>query len=202
MGAYNIFLSSASSCTNLLKSSGKLFDSSFIKRVGFIAISPENQLLPIGGHSGQLIGGGFSQLGLLPGCPPALGQVLPDHLEPGQLGGAGVDRFGHMVPHPAGKLIALFLQLVQELLHLQSLFAQFCRRQSTGIGVGVDQTQLLQGRRSGRSFDNAGDFTPAVRIILGQQLHGGTAAMTRHDHVTTGGVRMLPDSDGLLQSAH
>ncbi len=38
---------------------------------------------------------------------------------------AGSHGLGHMVPHPAGELVALFLQLIQQLLHLHRLLADF-----------------------------------------------------------------------------
>ena len=50
-----------------------------------------------------------------------------------------------MIPHPSRELVALLLELIEELLHLGRLLADLSRGELPGVGIGVDQPELLEG---------------------------------------------------------
>lgn len=103
-----------------------------------------------------------------------------------------------MVPHPAGKVVALLLELIKQLLHPLGLPGQLRGGQLPGVAVGVDELQLLQSLRALPPFPDAGDALPPG-VLLGQQLQGRPPAVAGdHHHMP---VRSGAHPDGLLQTA-
>ena len=79
--------------------------------------------------------------------PHKLGnQFTADNVQPGQFGFADADGLRHMIPHPARELISLLFQLIQQLFHLSGLLCQLRAGHGSGIGVSIDQAQLLKLR--------------------------------------------------------
>ena len=104
-----------------------------------------------------------------------------------------------MIPHPAGKLISLLFQLIQQLFHLSGLLCQLRAGHGSGVGVGINQAQLLKLRGRLVPLHQAGDLLPLFRFILCQQLDRCPAPVPGNHHVPPAidGAH----KDGLLQSA-
>ena len=167
--------------------------------LGVLALEPlEDDLLVLRRHLGQGVGGGLGQLPpLIAGQPGGL-QVVPNHLEPGQLRGGHLAGLGHVVPHPAGEVVALLLELVEQLLHPLGLPGQLRGGQLPGVAVGIDELQLLQGLRALPPLPDAGDAPPSG-VLPGQQLQGRPPAVAGdHHHMP---ARSGAHPDGLLQAA-
>ena len=104
-----------------------------------------------------------------------------------------------MIPHSSRELIAVLLQLIQQLLNLDGLLRNLRTGHGPGIGIGVNQTQLLECWRNSILLNNAGRFRPALRIIVHQHFHRLAPTVTGNDHVSIR-VRNRPDADRLLQT--
>ena len=102
-----------------------------------------------------------------------------------------------MVPHAAWELVALLLELIQQLFHLGRLLSQLRAGHGPGVGVGVDQAELLERRGSGVPLHDAGDLLPALRVLFGQELQRRPPPVAGNDDVTA--ILFLPDQDRLLQ---
>ena len=106
---------------------------------------------------------------------------------------------GQRSQHSTGKLIPLFLELIQQGLYLFSLLCNFVWGQLSGAGVGEDQLELLQCRGSCILLYDAGNLLPFLRFVLSQQFDGRPAAVARDDGIAVI-IRIFPDADWLLQS--
>ena len=144
--------------------------------------------LPLDGHrqAGQIIGRVLAHTLGLRTIPVRLADVrretLPYNIQPRQLAPADLARLGHMIPHAAGELVALLLQLVQQLPHLLHLLGDLRGTQRAGTAVGVDQAQLPQCRGRLAPFPDAGHL-PQIRPPLIHQLADGRRApMAGDDH--------------------
>ena len=120
-------------------------------------------------------------------------QVLPDNLEPGQLGSGYFTGRRHLIPHPAGKRIALLLELVQQRLHPLCLLGHLRRGEHPGGAVGQDQPQLPELRGHLVPLHKAGHRRPPLRILFGQQCQGRPSPVPGDDHISPALRRPHPD---------
>lgn len=182
------------------KSGNKLLDSALIQAVGLVTPRSVDDKLPLRRGTGQSIGHGLTNLVVLVQRHPLSDQVVPDDFQPGKLGFAGTHGLSHMVTHSAGEFVALLLELIEELFHLGGLLADFGGGHHPGVGVGVNQTELLQCRRYGIRLHDAGHLCPFFRVICLEQFQGRPATMAGDGEVPLGVIGVGPDADGLLEA--
>ena len=75
-----------------------------------------------------------------------------------------------MVPHPARKLKALLLQLVEQHLHPFHLLGDLGGGDHPGVPIGENQPQFLECGRAGGALPDAGDRPQGLITLLDEQL--------------------------------